>query len=31
MALDDITDFRDEYRGALEELIEARAEDTELP
>ncbi|MEV5204494.1 Ku protein [Streptomyces sp. NPDC053720] len=31
MALDDITGFRDEYRDALEELIEAKAEGTELP
>ncbi|MGW1412277.1 non-homologous end joining protein Ku [Streptomyces sp. NPDC002403] len=31
MALDDITGFRDEYRDALEELIEAKVEGTELP
>ncbi|MFF3787415.1 Ku protein [Streptomyces sp. NPDC001933] len=31
MALDDISGFRDEYREALEELIEAKAEGTELP
>lgn len=31
MALDDISGFRDEYRDALEELIEAKAEGTELP
>ncbi|MET8747707.1 Ku protein [Streptomyces sp. NPDC004728] len=31
MALDDISGFRDEYREALEELIEAKAEGAELP
>ncbi|WP_331737222.1 Ku protein (plasmid) [Streptomyces sp. NBC_00984] len=31
MALDDISGFRDEYRDALEELIEAKAEGAELP
>ncbi|MGW2089746.1 non-homologous end joining protein Ku [Streptomyces sp. NPDC001880] len=31
MALDDITGFRDEYRDALEELIEAKSEGTKLP
>ncbi|MCX5103532.1 Ku protein [Streptomyces sp. NBC_00439] len=31
MALDDISGFRDKYRDALEELIEAKAEGTELP
>ncbi|MFE7046010.1 Ku protein, partial [Streptomyces atratus] len=31
MALDDASGFRDEYRDALEELIEAKAEGTELP
>ncbi|MGY3056108.1 DNA end-binding protein Ku [Streptomyces sp. TE3672] len=31
MAIDDISGFRDEYRDALEELIEAKAEGTELP
>ncbi|WP_331734232.1 Ku protein (plasmid) [Streptomyces sp. NBC_01220] len=31
MATDDITQFRDRYRDALEELIEAKAEDKVLP
>ncbi|MFC9759956.1 Ku protein [Streptomyces sp. NPDC056921] len=31
MALDDISGFRDEYRDALGELIEAKAEGAELP
>ncbi|WP_326770915.1 Ku protein (plasmid) [Streptomyces sp. NBC_01591] len=31
MALDDITGFRDEYRDALEALIEAKSEGKELP
>jgi DNA end-binding protein Ku len=31
MAIDDISGFRDEYRDALEELIEAKAEGMELP
>ncbi|WP_406156295.1 Ku protein [Streptomyces sp. NBC_01005] len=31
MALDDISGFRDEYRDALEELIETKAEGAELP
>ncbi|MFJ8856351.1 Ku protein [Streptomyces sp. NPDC102437] len=31
MALDDISGFRDEYRDAVEELIEAKAEGIELP
>ncbi|MFH8519194.1 Ku protein [Streptomyces gelaticus] len=31
MALDDISGFRDEYRAALEELIEAKSEGKELP
>ncbi|MCX5115319.1 Ku protein [Streptomyces sp. NBC_00378] len=31
MALDDITGFRDEYRDALEELIEAKSGGAELP
>ncbi|MEV6750499.1 Ku protein [Streptomyces sp. NPDC051080] len=31
MAIDDITGFRDEYRDALEELIEAKSEGTDLP
>ncbi|MFB7214078.1 Ku protein [Streptomyces sp. NPDC056255] len=31
MALDDASGFRDEYRAALEELIEAKAEGAELP
>lgn len=31
MALDDISGFRDEYRDALEELIEAKAEGAEPP
>ncbi|MET9662208.1 Ku protein [Streptomyces sp. NPDC006510] len=31
MALEDISDFRDEYRDALEDLVEAKSEGTELP
>ncbi|WP_331749238.1 hypothetical protein OG520_43425 (plasmid) [Streptomyces sp. NBC_00984] len=31
MGSDDISGFRDEYRDALEELIKAKAEGTDLP
>ncbi|MFF2902911.1 Ku protein [Streptomyces sp. NPDC057966] len=31
MALDDVSGFRDEYRDALEELVKAKAEGTDLP
>ncbi|MFE7045835.1 Ku protein, partial [Streptomyces atratus] len=31
MAMDDISGFRDQYRDALEELIEAKSEGKELP